>query len=150
MLPSPKAGPFMASRGRRELAEVLLRKAGGDLATVKALLGEEIPDEILGFHAQQAAEKAFKAVLAAREISYKFSHDLAYLIDLIEADGLEVPEAVRATDSLRPWAVEFRYEDPVADSPELDRGQALTLASTAINWATEIVAAVDRTPADSG
>ncbi len=41
-----------------------------------------IADEILGFHAQQAAEKMLKAVLACQGIEFPFTHRLADLIDL--------------------------------------------------------------------
>jgi len=129
----------MASRDRRDLAQVLLRKARGDELTVRALLREEVPDEVVGFHAQQAVEKALKAVLAARGIDYAFSHDIAYLDDLLASNGIEVPEAVRAAEELRPWAAEFRYEDPAGCTAALDRERARDQAGAAIGWASGIV-----------
>lgn len=133
----------MASRDRRELAEVLLRKARGDETTVQVLAEQDVPDEVVGFHAQQAVEKALKAVLAFREIDYAFSHDLAYLSDLLEAKGVDVPSEVRAAEELRPWAAQFRYEDPGPDSSQLDRERARDLASTAVDWAARMLAADD-------
>lgn len=133
----------MASRGRRGLAEVLLRKARGDEATVRALLGQEVPDEVVGFHAQQAVEKGLKAVLAASEIEYAFSHDLAYLADLLESKGIEVPNEVRTAEELRPWAAEFRYEDPATGSPNLDRERTLELSSAVLRWAARMLSRSD-------
>lgn len=129
----------MAERSGRDLAEVLLRRARGDERAVSALLEQDVPDEVVGFHAQQAVEKSLKAVLAAREIEYAFSHDLAYLGDLLEANELAVPDEVRAGEELRPWAVEFRYEDPAGTSP-LDRDRAWSVARAAVRWATDLVA----------
>jgi HEPN domain-containing protein len=47
-----------------EYAEALLRKAEADLAAVRVVLDHaDIADDIVGFHDQQAVEKAAKAVL---------------------------------------------------------------------------------------
>lgn len=125
----------MAERSGRDLAEVLLRKAQGDEATIVSLLDDDdVPDEVVGFHAQQAVEKSLKAVLASNQIDYAYSHDLAYLADLLVSNGIDVPEKVREGEELRPWAAEFRYEDPVG-GPGLDRKHAHGLARAATQWA---------------
>lgn len=52
-------------------------------------------DEIVGFHAQQAVEKALKAVLTAVAVRVGRTHDIAYLLTLLP-DALRVdgrPEA---------------------------------------------------------
>jgi len=50
--------------------------------TEKALRGliddDDIPDDVLGFHAQQAVEKILKAVLAANDLGYERTHNIAY------------------------------------------------------------------------
>jgi len=52
------------SRPELEEALLLLRKAQEDADAVKKLLPDtDIADSVVGFHAQQAAEKALKAVL---------------------------------------------------------------------------------------
>jgi len=49
-----------------DLAEQLLRKAADDAQGARAMLPlESVADTIVGFHAQQAVEKALKAILAA-------------------------------------------------------------------------------------
>lgn len=56
----------------RELAELLLRKAAQDEFTLKKLSPDPAsPDEVMGFHAQQAIEKMLKAVLSLAEIRYR-------------------------------------------------------------------------------
>jgi HEPN domain-containing protein len=53
-------------RPELEEARLLLRKASEDAEAVDKLAADvDIADAIVGFHAQQAAEKALKAVLAA-------------------------------------------------------------------------------------
>lgn len=57
----------MGSRGSRDLAKVLARKAEGDAKAMRRLVPDpKIDDEAMGFHAQQAIEKCFKAVMARR------------------------------------------------------------------------------------
>jgi HEPN domain-containing protein len=63
-----------------EVAQVLLEKAQGDLAAVQLLAGDERQsDHVVGFHAQQAVEKAIKAVLVSRELEIPLTHDIGYL-----------------------------------------------------------------------
>ncbi len=50
-----------------EVSRTLFRKATGDAAAARDLAGNpDIPDEIVGFHAQQAVEKWLKAIIAGR------------------------------------------------------------------------------------
>jgi len=50
-----------------DLAASLLMKARDDLRALRVLAQHaEVSDEVVGFHAQQAVEKAVKAVLTAR------------------------------------------------------------------------------------
>jgi HEPN domain-containing protein len=49
--------------------EVLLRKARQDELVLERLLDDqEVDDDTLGFHAQQAVEKLLKAVMASRGV----------------------------------------------------------------------------------
>jgi HEPN domain-containing protein len=119
---------------------VLIAKARDDLAAALALVdSSDVSDAVIGFHAQQAVEKALKAVLSARDVEYEFRHDVAYLCELLEDDGVELPETVAGADVLTPWAAEFRYEDPPWDEP-LDRGDAVSRASMVTDWATHQIA----------
>ena len=65
----------MPPRDGRDLARVLLDRADDDIRLVRRVVDDaDIADAIVGFHAQQAVEKAIKAVLAAREIEYAKTH----------------------------------------------------------------------------
>jgi HEPN domain-containing protein len=76
---------------QHDLAEELLARASDDEAAVRALLDvESITDSIVGFHAQQAVEKALKSVLASRGVEFPFIHDLAALMELSDAAGAAV------------------------------------------------------------
>jgi HEPN domain-containing protein len=124
-------------RDGRDLARRLLRRADGDIALVQAVLDNaEILDAIVGFHAQQA-EKSIKAVLAAREIEYGKTHQLHYLIRLLEEHEIDAPSSVVDAVELNPWAVEFRYEED--DEPPLDRRATLSFIEEIRRWAGEAV-----------
>lgn len=73
----------MPSREASELALLLLRKAQGDDAVLDKLLQDRsVPDEVLGFHLQQAVEKRLKAALVLNDIDYERTHSISYLTAL--------------------------------------------------------------------
>jgi HEPN domain-containing protein len=136
----------MATNG--DQARVLLRKAGADEAVIRKIGADtEIADEIVGFHAQQAVEKAIKAVLSANGIRYRFTHNLRYLRQLSQESGIELPPNLDGIEKLTPFAAIERYggEEPIPSAPEpegpssLDRDQALKWATAAIAWARDAV-----------
>lgn len=124
----------MPRHDRLDLARVLLARAVDDETLVRKVRSDtDVADAIVGFHAQQAAEKLIKAVLAARGVVFMKSHALSYLIGLVEENGIEAPEELSEADVLSPWAVEFRYEGE--EPPALDRSAALTLVEKLRAWA---------------
>lgn len=124
----------MSQADAHELAAVLLGKARGDRAGVAALLDHtDVPDHVVGFLAQQAVEKALKAVLTQRGVVFGRRHDLDYLVELLGEDASLENVALDAVSDLAPWAVEMRYE--LADAPQLDREETLTLVETLLAWA---------------
>lgn len=95
-----------------EEAHRLLRLAQRDGATFALLY--PIPQAsmaALGFHAQQAVEKALKAVCTKQGIEVRRTHDLAALGQSVLSHGTALPISVDALRSLNPFAVEFRYDD---------------------------------------
>jgi HEPN domain-containing protein len=128
----------LTPREGQDLARVLLDRADDDLTLVRRVERDaDIADAIVGFHAQQAVEKAIKAVLAARGLEYAKTHQLGYLIGLLEANGIDAPTAVLEADELSPWAVDFRYETD--DEPPLDRAATLVLVEEVRRWAASAV-----------
>lgn len=75
-----------------ETSRILLRKAGEDATAVREFAANpEIADSIIGFHAQQAVEKWLKAVTAAHGTRHSTIHDIDRLVEIVEAEGVEVP-----------------------------------------------------------
>ena len=77
-------------------------------------------DEIVGFHAQQAAEKLLKAWLALLCLTFPLTHDLGALLDML--GGSEpAAEKFRGFVALNPFAIQFRYEAVGEEMEPLDR-----------------------------
>ena len=100
-----------------------------------------IADEALGFHAQQAIEKALKAVLLARDGRMRRTHDLVRLYGALRQHGMALPCAVEELSVLTPFAVEYRYGELAADMEEpLDRRQLHRLVNDILTWAEAQIA----------
>lgn len=113
---------------------LLLRKAREDADAVEKLASDRgIADSVVGFHAQQAAEKAIKAVLVSHGDEFPWTHDLWHLMERLKGISTPLPDSLSEVRTLAPWAVEFRYGETLDD--QLDREQALALARDTIAWA---------------
>lgn len=124
-----------------DYAAVLKRKALQDLFAVEKLLSDSAsPDEIIGFHAQQAVEKLFKAVLAARSIPFRRTHDLVELIDLIRTNNITFPAQLEDVRRLSPFAAELRYDDlPAENEQPLDRVWVIDRLHQMKAWAESLL-----------
>lgn len=120
-----------------EHAEVLLRKAREDEFALEKLIGDPAsPDDIIGFHAQQAVEKTLKAALALHGVRFPFIHDLKTLVDLLGKSKIPFPRELEEVRRLTPFATEFRYDYlPAEPRRALDRPWALELVRRVRAWA---------------
>jgi len=90
--------------------------------------------EDLCFDAQQAAEKAVKALLIKREVEFPYVHDLAYLLTLLAEGGEDIPEQVREAEALTPYAVVARYPG-VVEPVTAERYQGVVeMAEAVVRW----------------
>jgi len=112
-----------------ELPAKLLALAFRDLRAAEILSDQlEVGDGIVGFHAQQAAEKALKAWLTILGVDFPRTHDLSLLIQKLSVEGVEVTSLWELLD-LNPFAVQLRYEiwdeEPLDQTATLERVKAL-------------------------
>lgn len=121
-----------------DLPRLLLDLARDDEFAARSLLPVAgVADAILGFHSQQAVEKALKAALASRDIEFPYTHDLDGLIELCRTNGFDVPVALDGVELLAPYGVHMRYG--ASGASKLDRDQALGWAAAAIAWAQDAI-----------
>jgi HEPN domain-containing protein len=93
----------------------------------------------LCFDAQQAAEKALKAVLVLRGVPFPKTHSLPELIDLLATKGESVPEDVHEAAGLTRFAVAARYPGFDDDVEQHDWREAVDLAERVVRWGTDRV-----------
>jgi HEPN domain-containing protein len=111
-----------------------LNRARSNLSRAKARI-PEVYLEDLCFDAQQAAEKAIKALLIKKGVAFPYVHDIAHLLALLEQTELQIPEPVRRAEDLTRYAVVTRYPgiaEPVGESHYRD---ALVSAEAVVRWA---------------
>ncbi len=95
--------------------------------------------EDLCFEAQQAAEKALKAVLIHLTGEYPKVHHIGLLIEHIEQYN-GVPEEIRDAVALSNYAVQTRYPGDYTPVSEAEYEQALLLAQTVVSWSKRQIA----------
>jgi len=95
--------------------------------------------EDLCFDAQQAAEKAIKAVLLQRNRGFPYVHDLAHLLDLVEQSGDQPPSEVREAARLTRFAVADRYPGVGEPVTVEEDERAVGIAEAVVAWAEQII-----------
>jgi HEPN domain-containing protein len=119
---------------RLEDAQAWLAKADLDLRAGDLELAA--PDAALwgdvAFHAQQAAEKALKALLAWHDRPFRKTHSIE---ELGRAGAVIVPGLTRVIDAAVPlteYAWKFRYPGDVAEPTREEAERALALARSLV------------------
>jgi HEPN domain-containing protein len=117
-----------------------LNRARSNLARARG--GINLPDvylEDLCFDAQQAAEKAIKALLIHLEVRFPYIHDLGQLLALVEQAGRTVPEQVKEAARLSDYAVEARYPGLAEPVTGEEYEEAVTIATEVIHWVSNVI-----------
>lgn len=113
-----------------------LNRAQSNLGLAKSLV-PHIYLEDYCFNAQQAAEKAIKAVMVLRGIEFPYIHDLTRLMSMLEANGETIPDPVRRAAVLTRFAAQTRYpsvEEPVTKQ---EYTEAIAIAEAVLHWAED-------------
>ena len=119
---------------KRSHARAWLAKAESDCLAAQRLLDAGGPFDVVCFHAQQACEKALKALLAWAGTEIPRTHNLEELqLRCLGVLAAPTVSALKAFDlsELTPYAVETRYDAEFW--PDRDT------AATAASWAEQVV-----------
>ena len=95
--------------------------------------------EDLCFEAQQAAEKAFKAVCVYFKVEFPKTHSLGALTGLLEQAGVKVPPELIDADLLTYFAVQTRYPGWDEAVSEAEYLHALSTARQVLSWAEAVL-----------
>jgi HEPN domain-containing protein len=117
-----------------------LNRARSNLAKARSASGApEVYLEDICFDAQQAAEKAIKAILIHLGVRFPYVHDLAQLLALVDRAGESIPESVRYAAGLSGYAVETRYPGLSEPVTWQEYEEAVAVAEEVIRWAQAII-----------
>lgn len=117
-----------------------LRHARSDLALARAV--EDNPDVLpnqTAFHAQQAAEKAIKAVMIHEGIDFPLTHDLKELVKRWTNSGRLWPHALANVKALNPYAVESRYPGYSHQISRTEMLAAIEMAEQVVLWVETVL-----------
>ncbi len=124
---------------QREEALMFIELAERDCRAFRVLAASpEVDLATTGFHAQQAVEKALKALLIDHGVEFRRTHDLQLLADLIAEDlSLPLPVSDASLRRLTPFAVEVRYQ--LVEAMNIERDEIAGLMNVVVNWARETI-----------
>ena len=115
-----------------------LRHAWSDLELARVVRNSRILLEDLSFHAEQAAEKALKAVLIFKSIPFPKTHNIRTLLDRLPEDVIPTKE-VKEAASLTDYAVLSRYPGDLEPVTDEEYRKALSLAEIVVKWAEGVI-----------
>jgi HEPN domain-containing protein len=116
-----------------------LNRARSNLAHARAV-SPEVFLEDLCFDAQQATEKAVKAVFIHRGERFPYVHQLDELLDLLKNNGLKIPKYVREAEELSPYAAVTCYPGAAGAVTERRYRRAVRIAAAVLRWAERHIA----------
>lgn len=127
--PKPDLGDLAARFARKaESDEITLEKLGDD---------PDVPDDVIGFHAQQALEKLLKAALAHAGVAPPRIHHLGKLLSLLVDADMAPPVSADEVRVMVPWAVDFRYDDVLEE--RLDRDASREAVEKMRAWVDDLL-----------
>ena len=110
-----------------------LRRAKSDLTLAGVKRPPLVMLEDLCFHAQQAAEKALKALLVSGGADVPRTHNIRTLLDIV-AVKCSIPNRIQHASILTEYAVSGRYPGEIEPITEEDYTEALSLATSVVQW----------------
>ena len=116
-----------------------LRRAKSNLARAKQPKPDEALWEDLCFDAQQAVEKAFKAVLVFRGVDFPKTHNIRVLLSLLDSAGQQIPQELRKAIGLTIYATVSRYPGEAEPVTEDEYHEAVALAEQVVQWAEQVI-----------
>lgn len=125
-----------------EAAMALLRKAQDDRQAYYALAADQsMAAWLVGFHAQQAIEKAVKSVLSSASVEYPRTHNLSMLVGLLRQHGFLLPPDADEFAQLTPFGAALRYNEasPIDEGDTVDRVWTGPCIDRTIAWAESCV-----------
>ncbi len=117
----------------------LIRAKSNLLLAEKGKKLKDVLLEDLCFNAQQAAEKALKAVCVAKNLDFPKTHSLVRLIDILEENGVKISDEIKEGGILTQYAVQARYPGWAEEITKDEYVEVLELAARIVFWAEALI-----------
>ena len=115
-----------------------LRYAVSDLNAAKTSAVDQVMNNTLCYLAQQAIEKALKAVILYHRIEIIKTHVIADLIDVLPNDVV-LPEFLTEAKAMTKYAIVTRYPGDYEFISDEAGKKAIDVAEKVVNWVKEII-----------
>ena len=118
-------------------AGMLVAAAKRDIEALRVMRHTNgVPEEVYGFHVQQAAEKLLKSWIALLGESYPLTHSIETLLNLLAEQGVDTVPFLEL-GAYTPYAVEFRYAGVGPGAEPIDRAGALETVEALLQQVAE-------------
>lgn len=125
---------------KKQLVKQRYERALSNLSLAKlGKISNEIYLEDLCFNAQQAVEKSLKALCIKLDVSFPNTHNIMYLLKLIQNAGIEIPKPIIDASALNEYAVESRYPGDYYPVDKEDYAEAIKIADKTLKWVKDII-----------
>lgn len=125
---------------KKQLVKQWYERALSNLRLAKlGKISNEIYLEDLCFNAQQAAEKSLKALCVKLNVPLPKTHNIMYLLKLIQNAGIEIPKPIIDASALNEYAVESRYPGDYYPVNKEDYAEAIMIAEKTLRWVKDII-----------
>lgn len=127
------------AKSDRDHATQLLDMARRDHTALAHMLdGDVFSEEVFGFHAQQAIEKALKAWITVLHLVYPKTHDVSALVKILTGSEADL-SAFKELEDYTVFAVQYRYESYDENEEALDRATVVRETAALISHVRKIV-----------
>jgi HEPN domain-containing protein len=105
------------------------------MTIARLVKNDKIAPEIIAFHAQQAVEKALKALLIQHQVKFPRTHIIGVLLVLCKESGYRIEENLEEAATLSRYAVASRYPGETESISRQEAKLAADLANQVLSWA---------------
>jgi HEPN domain-containing protein len=112
-----------------------MAQPGPEQPLARAKTSAEVYLEDNCFDAQQAAEKAIKAIFIHRGEKFPYIHNLKDLLQRLQRNGLKVPKYVHKAHELTRFASEPRYPGSSGPVSKREHRHFVRIAEAVFRWA---------------
>ncbi len=119
-------------------SKIWLNRAKSSLELAKAEKTESIYYEDLCYQAQQASEKALKALFIFYELKIIKTHNFFLLLSKIK-EMVDIPDDIKEVTELNIFASRTRYPGDYVPVSENEYKEALEISQKVVDWVNKII-----------